>query len=740
MVQLNVEGVFLDLYDLDPPKLNFAIEDITDTTARSTFSRTFRVPATSNNNTFFTNAYQINGVDFDVRIKRTSYIYIDGSLFSTGQLRLNKIYNSREGKRIDYECIFFGETKDLSTSIGEGYLNELDLSAYTHTLSYTAITKSWEAYPSGTTTDGLFNGDILYPLIDYGNTYTNGVVNETMVQQDNTAGVPAFTKLPHPLTEDRWKPLVRAKLLFDTIFEEAGFTYDSELLNSDLFLPIYVSAFGNEASIYTPNANNTCDITVNGSTTAAVIVPYNLKIFDYNNRFTIDPLTNTYEYTVPLTGTYEISWSINGSALTSTSGSISGRLRLNNAVTIDSDSQSIVNPGSQENPESVSYSLNSVWTGTLTAGQYLHVDIVDTNLENYNVNGGDFRVLSAPGQVSLPSVLDNNYKKIDFIRDIITMFRLVLVPDNKRSNHFIIEPWQDYIATGEVMDWTHKLDLNKDLITEPLFYTQSSRINFNNKEGKDYLNVINEEQFKEVFGTAIVNGNNDLLEGERDITTNFTPTPITQIKRKNLSIGETFIIPQIHANEPGDNATYNPQHVSIRGNTRILYYNGIKDTDGIDWYLENDPNSPYDYYPMVSFYQDFPNTSNSLNLNWQIEQGYIQHAVNSPLLGKSVYDKYWSNYINSIYDGFARKVTAHFVLDSVDLLDFNFDNVIFVKDAYYYVNRIYDVSIGQKSSVKVDLIKLINYNVNEGGFVPPVLVWNTTDSDWEDTNVNWEGY
>ena len=729
MVQIEVEGVFLDLYDLDPPKLNFSIEDITDTSTRSVFSRTFRVPATPNNNTFFTNAFEINGVDFDITIKRSARLYVNGALFRIGQLRLNNIYDNREGSRIDYECLFLGETKDFGTSVGEGYLNELDLSGYTHLLEYTAVTQSWEAYPSGTTTDGLFNGDILYPLIDFGVNYdSDGVPIETRISQSNTGD--HFTQNSHPLSATRFKPMIRAKVLWDKIFESAGYTYTSNFIDSDRFLKIYVSAFGNTDNIITETTENECSIRTNFNDSNTSLVQFNDEIFDSGNNFN----TTTHRYTAPESGTYEILCEIPYFATADefSTGQLTVRLRKNGTITLASDQTGLFTGDD-------SGTLQIYFNGTVGATEYLEVDVVDSNLAGWQIEqNSTFNVLEAPGKVAIAPLLDDNYKQIDFIKDILTKFRLVMIPDKNKVGNFIIEPWATYMATGDLFDWTEKLDLTKDVQISPVFYTQSARINFEDSEGEDFLNIINQEQFKEVFGKLIVNGNNDLLDGSRDITTNIIPTPITQIERKNTTIGHDFIIPQIHVHEPGEDPSYNPQHLPIVGNTRLLFYNGTYDTDGIDWYLEFDPNSPYDIFPMVSFYEDFPNTSSSLNLNWQKERGYIEHDVNNGLLGNSVYDEYWSTYINSLYDGFARKVTAYFVLDDTDLLDFSFDDVIFVKNAYYYVSKISDVPVGKKASVKVELIKLNNYNVNEGGFIPPTRLWNTTDIKWEDANFRWD--
>ena len=84
MIQLKVyktkgddsTALFLDLYDTEPIKLTLSIEDITQADATSVFSKTFRVPATRHNNEFFENAYEVDGIDFDVTLKTVSYTHL----------------------------------------------------------------------------------------------------------------------------------------------------------------------------------------------------------------------------------------------------------------------------------------------------------------------------------------------------------------------------------------------------------------------------------------------------------------------------------------------------------------------------------------------------------------------------------------------------------------------------------------------------------------------------------------
>lgn len=708
MVQIRVGDVYLDLYEFDPPKLNFAIEDITDTSTRSEFTRTFRVPATSNNSQFFETAFDINGQDFDVTVKIPAELMIDGVLFREGELRLNNIYITRENERIDYECIFFGTVRAFATSIGEGTLNELDLSAYDHDLTSQNVVDSWQAYPEGASTDGLLNGNVIYPLIDHGNTYDeDGDPIEGEIRTDNPSHAKPFTNSSYKLDRERFKPMIRAKAVWDEIFNEAGFTYTSSFINTgSTFNSMYLSAFGNEASITNAALQNI--VVAQETDTTFNENPREIDL----NEIILDPGGNisSGRYVVPQTGTYSIKYSIYARG----NDTVPRTLILNlykfaaGSTLLDNVSDT-VDPYGPDNE--ISWSLSNEISVSLTAGDQIYMTFSATIDVEFTAT---LEVLDAPGQISIGPLLSDDYKKIDFVKDIITKFRLVLAPDKNDSSNFIIEPWTSYIASGDEFDWTDKLDVSKDFKISPLFYTQVSKIEFRDSDGGDYLNTLYQDQYEEPFGTLRVISNNELLNGDRTIETEIIPVPVMQIEGAvQASKGmDNTIIPQLHTHSAEDVGVL---HEPVVGNKHLLYYNGIKNvytdiayTD--TWYMENDLGaaSGFTNYPMVSPYEDFPIQPSTLDLNWQREDGYIKFGLQDTNKGSSVYTSYWSSYIQSLYDKWARRVTAYFVLNSQDLQDFSFDDVIFVKDTYYYVEKIYDVPLGEKSSVKVDLIKLLN--------------------------------
>ena len=753
-VQLVVDGVFIDLYEQDPIKLTYSIEDITNTETKSVFSRQFRVPATTHNFEFFSTAFEINGLDFDVTQKYEGIILDNGSEIIRGQFRMTKIFRSEKTGKIDYECLFLGETRSFGSVLGDKMIAALDFTEYSHTLAMAQVIDSWQAYPEGGLTDGLFDGDIIYPLVDFGNVYDSaGTPFSTEMSGKPATGTTGehFTENGEGLPANRFKPMIRARVVWDKIFEAAGYTYTSNFIDSELFTKLYISCWGNEPSRVTQtDAIGTWRASRTSSTGGPGIIQY--QTFEFGAGLGFDNTTGIYTVPTSINGiavtplsVFTFGYSVNGafSGDEFVGAEITGRLVHNSGgvityydVEVDS-----VGGGASANYYFGSSGINI----TVSPGDQVYVEIVNTagGLDQFIAQtGGYFRVSSAVDGVQIVNQLKDDYKQIDFIKDIITKFRLVMSPNKLDRNNFIIEPWKDYIASGDYFDWTKKVDLNKDFVIEPLFFTQTEEIDFMDREDKDYLNDLNLNEFGEVFGMLKVDSQNELLKGKRNVTTKIPPTPITQINPGGYSGGESFIIPQIYAVEPGSNPNYILQKIPMSPHTRLLFYNGLQDTNlSSVWYDEL--NNTYTDYPMVSFYENFPNTIADLNLNWQIETGYAyEYTGFNPLLGQSAYQEYWSQYIESLYSKWGRRVTVYVEISSEDLREFSFDDLIFIKDTYYYVEKIYDAPIGQDALVKVDLIK-IERAVNLDIVIPPDdpsqdTPWNTAPENYNDEDDVWQ--
>ena len=784
----NTDSIFLDLYETQPIKLTLSIEDITSADATSVFSRTFKVPGTRTNNIFFKNAFEIDGTDFDITIKKPAEILVDGSEFKTGHVRLQKIFANEDLDKIDYQLLFLGETRDFSSAIGELTMCQLTLSAFdwkrpdgtiyleydqanidafSGDPSYVKVTDSWDAFPQGydvTTgipptnaqlTGGIAEGDLIFPLIDHGSTYdSNGALtsNQIALGSNATAGdTRAFNHLAYPIDPGRLKPMIRAKRLWDQIFQNAGYTYESDFLFSDRFRHMYLSAFGNETNtaISVEQAIGQLfevfDIgnTGNNDVDSYLYMPnivfgdpsYNVNIPDTGSQTG----GSFFEATATATPSAYYVFEYGAQVDAAIENSDYGYTNVDCAVQL----QAIEPNGTVHILDTGNWNSGGNWSSSsydsrnTPSGGYLptSVDIFKIEVVSnyaYDISSVDqcyWHCTAAPGGNYYPlRDLDCEYQQIDFIKDVITQFRLVMQPSIDRPNHFIIEPWQDFIGSGDVYDWSHKLIREKDFVSEPLFNTQSAQIEFTMQEDEDLINTFHQDNLKHAYGWLRFNSANELLKGKRDVEViGIAPTPMDQINsypHSSFVPNEEFIIPSI-IEVSGENF----QRLPIKPKSRFLFYNGKIPIDlGGDyrpWYMNSATGStaqsviplvsPYEYWPVQSIVATPgpPPTLgiNTLNLNFANDTRYfLEPDPNNTLaqeygqIPNTLFDEFWARYISSLYNKFSRRVTAYFTLNNVDLQTLTFDDVIFIDGKYYRPEKIIDAQIGARTAVKCELI------------------------------------
>ena len=765
MIQLKVykikgdsdTALFLDLYETEPIKLTLSIEDITQADATSVFSKTFRVPATRHNNEFFENAYEVDGIDFDVTLKNYAEILVDGAEFREGHIRLQKIFRNQDLDRIDYELLFLGETRDFSSTIAEKTLCQLTMTDFdweglpnvytnaddfTGPFTYTNIVQSWLAFPqTANITAGYADGDIIMPLIDHGNTYTDGDPDQGTVALGATgSGVRSFTHSANSLALTRMKPMIRAKRVLDQIFEDVGYTYSSTFLNSDLFHQMYISAFGNNERIGMEIDQVTGTNFESNNPTSG---ENDINAFMYNDNVITNIAGN---FTV---GASNVSMGGNGSYFT-----CPGDATLGGNFYIMSASAELAAYVEQSNGPNVSVPAfvrlcvvntpGGTITQTLATGN--NAGNGSTSTINWDSRNGGYQPIAgdiiqvfldtssgfvdysyadntywdctaAPGDYYAPLDLDCEHKQIDYVKDILTMFRLVMQPDNKRPNNFIIEPWQEFIGSGTTYDWSHKLVEDMDSVLEPLFNTQSATIEYSFAQDEDFINKFHFDNNKHPYGYLQFNSTNELLKGTRKIDVKgIAPTPIDQIiDTTGVHPEPTFILPSI-VEVTGEQTASNPsrpEQLPLKPKTRFLFYNGkIPITvSQHEWYLNNDSGNAVlqTNYPLVSSYENWPVQQTSLNLNFSNDtRYYINPSPGTGYFdqGSTLFDEYWSRYISSLYNKFSRRLTAKFILNNVDLQELTFDDVIFVNGKYYRPEKIIDAQVGAETVVTCQLITL----------------------------------
>jgi hypothetical protein len=139
------------------------------------------------------------------------------------------------------------------------------------------------------------------------------------------------------------------------------------------------------------------------------------------------------------------------------------------------------------------------------------------------------------------TVVPKNIKQIDFFTSLIKMFNLYVEPSKDDERTLLIEPREQFYETGEIKDWTYKLDINTPLDIQILGETQNKKTIFTYKEDKDYYNV-DYKDFRagRVYGQYEYDIENDFVTGEKTVELIFSPTPIVQVPNSN-----NLVIPKI---------------------------------------------------------------------------------------------------------------------------------------------------------------------------------------------------
>jgi len=207
----------LDITSSDdfPLSLNYQNFDIRDFNSRSgSFSKTFKVPATRNNNKLFNHIYKDGNIDSKNVLKDLpSTIYADHLPIMNGKLRVSQIYKNTDV--LEYECLFLADNMDWADKIKNADLDELRFSS-TYYSSYENISSSSWVFENPRTTypDYAFNHDkLVYPLLTVG-------------EGDNTTD---------STLDSDFVPCVYIKNVWDKIFQAQGYTVSSTFCDSDFF-------------------------------------------------------------------------------------------------------------------------------------------------------------------------------------------------------------------------------------------------------------------------------------------------------------------------------------------------------------------------------------------------------------------------------------------------------------------------------------------------------------------------
>ena len=576
--KLVANDVQLDLFDDEDILVSDNVTGLFDIgVLPSDFTRQITLPGTKVNNAFFEHVYDISVVNpylFATNTKVPCYLDFDGVYLANGYLQLNQV-NVLENKFIEsYEVTIFGGLSSFARDINRGFLTNLQgLSVYNHTASYDNISASWGG--------NLFNGDIVYPLADYGSGYQYASGDYQTFGMNDFDGA---------LTVQNFKPAIRAKAVLDTIFEDAGYTYTSSFLNEPFFDDIYLLC---NHSLKYPEFSDV-DLEGYGKIKVGAISGSGMTDLDLpSGSFVTLPWYNTLsdpqgfynngayrvEKTTNLEGILNLNLNVSCSV-----NNIPGTFTANGTFQIQlaetgsgteyglSALQSYIIFFDQLQNSRGSFGIDTTYELQtqfklygIPAGNYyfqlkqrpnfasptiqptVTIDPDSTTksyLEITQVNAAaDGRVMDIPSNMPFGT---NGIKQIDFITGLQKKFNLVIYPNKTKTNEFIIETFNNWYNKGEVKDFNRYINLDDKIEVIPANNLAVNQLNFGDTLDQDYLSLQFSKAANREYGkTYYTDTTNFFSQGKFEVKTTFASTPLTRIPGTGLSGSVAGIAPPV---------------------------------------------------------------------------------------------------------------------------------------------------------------------------------------------------
>jgi len=728
--------VHLHVGSEQPITANYQFKDIKDFTSnKSNHTFNFRIPSSANNDELFGSYFEVTQKgNFNPKKKVQAILSKNDIDVFEGFLQLTNVITENNVAHF-YECVIFSSVASLGQALFGKYLRDHDWSSYEHLLTAENVKNSF--------TQNLLSGNIVYSLWDYGASLVGG---ESALN---------FQSAINPLQVTNLKPQIKVKKVVSQILEEAGFTYKSVFLNTtmdDLYMDlnngtpsigvelntnyyfVYIPMTGNQthtdsygnvsviqgADTGSPAYENDASM-YNAST--GTYTPQNLwtqSLSILNIGLTIPPSTyfscyirlmNITDDEVYFEGTtasgsnvfvcnnlgnitpstFFFNIQTNGGVLFDTTKEYQWVIESHSAngstITISSDTYIVYQP--------VAYAEASQWGG-----------VTITPLTTANV--------------FFPQLNMANVTAIDFLTSLCKKFNLIIVPDRNEPTNLLIEPYDVFIESGEVVDWTDKLDTSKDIQLKPTAELQAKKQIFTDRLADDYMSSEFFAMNQRIYGTQLVdNTENDFGKEEETIETIFAPTITTPIPLLNGG----YTSQQSCICFDADGNTSAGIRLSFYTGTTFAFNNTIYLQDNVgSTSVEQAPNTP-----QLGNYKDNVVTSDTEVLTFYGEE---TGALEYPQCFNGTFNTYWKNFLLETYSRDARIMTATFHLSAIDIEDFKFNDTIIVKNETFRINKILNYPLVGEGSCKVELIKINRVNA---------LTENDVECDIQPTNINQAG-
>jgi hypothetical protein len=674
--RLYVEGYEVDtLGDIDVD-FTYSIADISDIERRNTsYSKTIVLPSTPNNQKLFGNIFDISVsndyyendpnilVNFNPSKQAKSQIFLDNVKIFDGVLKLSKIIN-KEGD-ITYEVNMFGRLRDILDALGDKTLADLDFANYTHTWNLTNVYNSWTREQW---VDGAQN--YVYPLVDYGYT-TNGIT--------------------YPFAN--FKPAVFVREVLKRIFAEAGFQINAPFFDTQYFKKLIlvtaeknitkqVSTLLNQTAGYEHAVGNTTFYTQPIAFTS--IAAEGFTINPQGTRFTWNR-TQTLNTAVRYNHRYQLMSLEAGTRCLWT-------IRITkNGGAIMSDSRIV---GFSSSYQMYNWDVDLTWSGDIATNDFFEVYIeverlgdfqfpytnpyIDTLIICLDTNlliGNTVPVavdLVEGDSMEIDFIMPKSLKQRDFLKSIITMHNLYILPDKLRTDVLEIIPYTLFYRKfkDEAVDWTEKLDVSQNVTITPVSDLSAKEYRIAFDDDSDYWSTFYKTKFNLGYGESRTIIDNDFQLDTKTMKVVFG----APVMREEVD-GRVML----HLYKVENN-------VKVRDNfkPRIAYWKPNLPCP-TSWNISySGGTATYTEYPYAGHLNNPQEAVNDL-LFGTPKEVYFSIAAYP---GANLYGAYYEPLISAIGDRNSRLLEGYFYLTPQDIMDLDFRTIVKVGTHYYQLQKV----------------------------------------------------
>ena len=827
-------GYELDLQGEPQVALNFQFSDIKEPqTRKASYSQTFKLPFTDNNNEFFQNWYNVNSetLVFNTRTKFSAALFVGTALQFEGFIQLKSVYK----KAGLYEVVLLSNTADLFTNIGSKLLKEAFLlpngfdytQEYNHDFTADNIKYSWQ----GNTNNFLnIDGDSLRDtsvdvqkiMYDMRVTKPNFFFQQSsglyldMSAADILAFPDTFANAQYfqvPITQLR--PSMQIKEVLNRIIENAGFSYTSAFLSGSYFGKLYMTLGGYLGDQQLPMFNSTSfeggEMNAGSNEEWGSIDKTDMLDLDGNpipptggigTCISPESLTRHWQANVDsglpcLNDPYNM-WNTEFHYVTRQFPSMIN-VELRHAFSVygigtcqgvfielriwlrewdtDNDVEGEDIPGTftvvplYEPSFSQQLFTHDISLTQLGIGQSARIMMTVENTKvagpapniNYSfgpVSGvvfcgsGYYNRISSEwlpfsssvygagqGGIDIPSCIDPSHTQKDFLIDIIQRFNLVIIPDPENPNNLLIEPYSDFLASGDLKLWTDKLDLSKEIIIKDTTSLQKQNVLLTDLPDIDLANKRIAESVPEldVYGKYDeLTTNNEFAQGKFTNNPFFAPYINGRIHQNvDDQLPSQIVNMPVHYEYTYEEVIGGYENPCKPTKPKLFYYRGLTasslsdDTTVVLYYMHNQDAADaeidtfsFNEFPICTPF-DIGGTDDTYTLG--PDNSSLYFSAKPPLVGdlsifnyndtegtwfdNALYGKYWRTYLNGIYSTDARMMECYLNLDEVDIATFRFNDEIFIKDTYWRILKISNYQVGARVTTKVTLLKVLDTSI-----------------------------